>query len=142
MQNYIGTKLVKAMPMTRQEYNDLRGWKVPANENPEDDGYLVEYPDSEANHQDFAGYISWCPKKQFEEANICYSYYRNKPDFVNRMLAEYAQLTYRINKLHSFLSGEAMLSTQERDLMVCQLAAMRNYADALKVRIVASGVQV
>lgn len=59
MKQYIGTKIIKAEAMTRGEYNIKRGWKIPANENPEDEGFLVEYSD---------GYISWSPKKQFEEA--------------------------------------------------------------------------
>lgn len=60
MKSYLGVKLVKAKPMGRGEYNELRGWTTPADENPADEGYLVQYPD---------GYISWCPTKQFEEAN-------------------------------------------------------------------------
>lgn len=69
MKQYIGTKLVNAKPMTRQEYNDLRGWTVPSDENPNDEGYLVEYVDGgKANHPDFAGYISWSPKDVFERA--------------------------------------------------------------------------
>lgn len=69
MQQYIGTKLINAKPMTRQAYNELRGWTVPADENPADDGYLVEYIDGgQANHPDFAGYISWSPKDVFERA--------------------------------------------------------------------------
>ena len=61
MQSYISTKLIKAKPMTRGEYNKFRGWDIPKNENPNDEGYLIQYPD---------GYISWCPKKQFEESNL------------------------------------------------------------------------
>jgi len=69
MQKYIGTKMINAKPMTRQEYNDLRGWTVPADENPDDAGYLVEYTDGgQANHPDYAGYISWSPKAVFERA--------------------------------------------------------------------------
>ena len=68
-QAYIGTKQVCGAPMNRLEYNQLRGWTVPADENPDDEGYLVEYLDGGApNHKDFAGYISWSPKKQFEDA--------------------------------------------------------------------------
>lgn len=44
MKQYIGTKEVKATPMNRGDYNALRGWQVPENENPADDGYLVVYP--------------------------------------------------------------------------------------------------
>lgn len=69
MNRYIGTKTLNAKPMTRQTYNDLRGWQVPANENLADDGYLVEYLDGgQANHPDFKGYISWSPKDVFERA--------------------------------------------------------------------------
>ena len=69
MKSYIGTKQVRGMPMNRADYNTLRGWTVPADENPSDEGYLVEYLDGGApNHKDFVGYISWSPKKQFEDA--------------------------------------------------------------------------
>jgi hypothetical protein len=66
---YIGTKAVAAMPMTRLTYNVLRGWKVPADENPHDEGYLVEYLDSpEKNVEGFNGYVSWSPAEVFERA--------------------------------------------------------------------------
>ena len=45
--------------MTRGAYNKKRGWTLPKDENPKDKGYLVKYPD---------GYVSWCPKTQFEAA--------------------------------------------------------------------------
>lgn len=69
MKKYIGVKLVLASEMSRADYNALRGWTVPADENPADEGYLVEYLDGgKPNHPDFTGYISWSPKKQFEDA--------------------------------------------------------------------------
>ena len=51
MKDYIGTKMIQAKPMTRGDYNKYRGWQIPADENPEDEGYL-----------------SWSPKETFEEA--------------------------------------------------------------------------
>jgi hypothetical protein len=69
MRQYIGTKIINAVPMNRLEYNKLRGWEVPADENPFDDGYLVEYVDGgKPNHPGYAGYISWSPKDVFERA--------------------------------------------------------------------------
>lgn len=69
MKTYIGTKVITARPMTRQQYNDYRGWQLPANENGADEGYLVEYLDGgQSNHPDHAGYISWSPKDVFERA--------------------------------------------------------------------------
>ena len=69
MKPYIGVKQIRAKAMTREEYNELRGWTVPADENPDDAGYLVEYVDGgQSNHTDFAGYIRWSPKDVFERA--------------------------------------------------------------------------
>lgn len=69
MKQYIGVKLINATPMTRQAYNDLRGWALPTDENGADEGYLVEYVDGgQANHKDFKGYISWSPKDVFDRA--------------------------------------------------------------------------
>lgn len=65
----IGTKIVNMKPMTRGEYNAFRGWAVPADENPSDEGYLVEYLDGGApNTPHFAGYVSWSPKAQADAA--------------------------------------------------------------------------
>lgn len=67
MKRFIGTKIVNAKPMSRLKYNQLRGWNVPADENPADEGYLVEYQDGgRANVDGYAGYISWSPKDVFE----------------------------------------------------------------------------
>lgn len=69
MQKHIGTKLINAKPMTRQAYNDLRGWTLPDDENGNDDGFLVEYLDGgKANVEGFAGYVSWSPADVFARA--------------------------------------------------------------------------
>ena len=66
---YIGTKIIRALPMTRQEYNDYRGWQLPADENGDDEGYLVEYVDGgKANDPRHDGYISWSPSDVFKRA--------------------------------------------------------------------------
>lgn len=84
MQQYIGTKVVNAQPMTRLEYNVLRGWELPADENGDDAGYLVEYVDGgKANHPDYAGYISWSPADVFNRA---YRPYKGM-DFGNALTA-------------------------------------------------------
>ena len=69
MKEYIGTKIILAEPMNRQEYNDYRGWELPDDEDGREEGYLVEYPDSpNSNHACHAGYLSWSPKDQFDNA--------------------------------------------------------------------------
>jgi hypothetical protein len=67
VEEFIGTKRVTGKPMTRQEYNDYRGWALPADECGGDEGYLVEYLDGGIpNHGSHKGYISWSPEEQFE----------------------------------------------------------------------------
>lgn len=69
MQEYYGTKKLFAKPMTLGDYNALRGWTIPADEDPEKAGYLVEYTDGgKPNVSGFIGYVSWSPKDVFEKA--------------------------------------------------------------------------
>ena len=61
MKMYIGTKVIKAEPMTMKEAQKVLGRKI-ATLKPvtvEENGYLVEYKN---------GYKSWSPKDVFEEA--------------------------------------------------------------------------
>lgn len=69
MKQYIGTKIINAKPMTRLEYNQFRGWQLPADENGDDEGFLVEYVDGgKANTSEYNGYVSWSPTGVFERA--------------------------------------------------------------------------
>lgn len=54
MKKYVGVKLIEAKPMTRGDYNNYRGWTIPKDEDPKDEGYLVKYSND---------YESWSPKK-------------------------------------------------------------------------------
>lgn len=69
MKQYLGVKMIHAKPMTRLAYNQFRGWELPADENGDDEGFLVEYLDGgKANTSEYAGYVSWSPKDVFERA--------------------------------------------------------------------------
>ena len=69
MRDFIGTKMIKAKPMTRLDYNTLRGWALPDDEDGSDQGYLVEYTDGGSpNCEGYKGYVSWSPEEQFENA--------------------------------------------------------------------------
>lgn len=63
MKKYIGVKIVSAEPMDAESAL-LKGYKIGGIIKKDDpgrfNGYEVTYPD---------GYVSWCPKEQFEEAN-------------------------------------------------------------------------
>ncbi len=120
MKKYIGTKLLKAKPMTRGEYNAYRGWTLPKNENPTDEGYLVEYRDGGVpNDTRHAGYISWSPKDVFDKA------YRPTEALTFGMAIEAAQLGFAITRPGLgvnvvFMSGMTLPSfnTQDTDRKV------------------------
>lgn len=59
MKNYIGVKIVKAEPMTKGEFEKMRGAVSSMLEVDTTPGYMVKYPD---------GYLSWSPKSVFEKA--------------------------------------------------------------------------
>jgi len=61
MKSYLGVNMLKAQPMTLGEYNTHRGWEIPTNEDPNTEGYLVEYPD---------GHQSWSPAAVFETSYL------------------------------------------------------------------------
>lgn len=70
MEMYIGTKVTKARPMNRGDYNIFQGWDIPKNENPDDPGYLVGYPDAQSNFdgklEGGCHYLSWSPADIFK----------------------------------------------------------------------------
>ena len=87
MKKYIGTKLIEAEPMTRGDYNKYRGWTIPADENPADEGYLVKYSDS---------YVSWSPKEVFDKAYLVVDDNENLPSGVSigqKMVDEFVSYT-------------------------------------------------
>jgi hypothetical protein len=88
----IGTKIVLMTPMTRAQYNEYRGWGLPGDEDGNEEGYLVEYPDSRKRvHPAHAGYISWSPKA---EADAAYQNPREGMTFGHAI--EFAKRGYRI----------------------------------------------
>lgn len=87
MKKYIGCKLIKAEPMNRGDYNKYRGWTIPANENPADEGYLLRYPD---------GYESWSPKYVFDSAYLAVDDNKSLPSGVSigqKMVDEFISFT-------------------------------------------------
>lgn len=128
LQQYTGTKTIMATPMTRGEYNALRGWQVPADEDPNDPGYLVEYQnDSKANVEGFDGYISWSPQKPFEEA------YKASGTYDQRILIEMEELAKKIFKLDEYVRN---MDPDREDfyLLNIQLGIMQSYYAVLKAR--------
>lgn len=64
---FLGVKMIAAVLMSKALYCAHRGWDVPADENPDEEGYLVEYlGQGNSNHSEHENYISWSPKDLFE----------------------------------------------------------------------------
>lgn len=138
MQKYIGVKQVEAKPMTRGDYNDYRGWTVPKDENPNDEGYMVKYADD---------YVSWSPKETFEKS---YHIVGVRPlndsallmvstNYKERFLAEYIQLKTRLEglktMLHNWDNGKLSFTpTCPRSTYDLQVEAMTKYLAILESR--------
>lgn len=62
---FSGTSTVYAATMTRQEYNDYRGWQLPEGENGADVGYILEDRAGKKNTEELEGFVQWLPKDEF-----------------------------------------------------------------------------
>lgn len=145
MKKYIGTKMIQAKPMNRGEYNKYRGWEIPSNENPTDEGYLVKYED---------GYESWSPKEVFENAYREYmgltrlsdtSIFMQSNDYRERFIAEYKQLVIRYKGLKNMLykwdkDGLDFKPTCPRSTYNMQIKAMEDYIAVLEARAVMENI--
>lgn len=121
MKKYIGTKVIKAEPMTVTEAQVLGVEIKPATV--EENGYLVEYKD---------GYKSWSPKSVFDET------YKPAETFLDRLAVEQQELTEKVDKLRKFLSLEDALmkvGSFQFVRMTEQLEAMEKYLNILTRRI-------
>lgn len=136
---YISTKVVHAVAMTRGDYNSMRGWTLPADENGDDNGYLVEDPSAQPNVKGFAGYVSWQPQDMFEKAHDI-GIRQKAETYLDRMQAEFAELTTKVEKLKAFLGTESFskLSPVAQNDLEQQHSAMSRYANILSRRIVAA----
>lgn len=111
-EQYVGTKIVTA-------------W---AQEKDGQAGYSVKYSD---------GYTSWCPKQQFEEANIVIGHIDHLPLHQQRVMAEKAQIDDRLGKLNVFCAGSFFkaLPKDEQERLDRQREAMTAYTMILLERV-------
>jgi hypothetical protein len=138
--------------MSRGVYNALRGWTVPSSENPEDEGYLVEYTDGQtSNLVGFTGYVSWSPKEVFEKAYrqvgskvIEAKEERNKPDtWQDRLKNEIMDVTDRMKKLRTFAESSPSfmeLPAEDQSLLLAQYDAMARYLKIMIIRAHRAGL--
>lgn len=133
---YRGTKEMRATPMTKAEYCLLRGWPIPADEDPAEEGYVVQYEDGGAPQEEmaakgFTGYVSWSPADVFERA------YQPSSTHLERMEIEQGEVRERLQKLEGFIGTNPLfdqLSPLHRNLLLIQRNAMRTYLTVLETR--------
>ena len=129
---YIGTKSVLATTMTRGEYNVYRGWIIAENEDPSEQGYLVEYVDGgKPNDERHKGYISWSPRDVFEK-----SYHQSETP-QDRVRLEQRELMTKLDALENFLDkGQpSFIDDEQWALLQEQQKYMDAYSDVLAKRI-------
>lgn len=134
MEKYIGIKLVEAKSLNLGEYNDYRGWIIPSNENPLREGYLVKYD---------TGYESWCPKEEFEKANVKVKSFPSieetaRPPHQQRVIDEMYDLEEKRLKLNAFIGGSEIftkLDLDEQSRLKQQSLVMQAYVTILIERI-------
>ena len=129
---FIGTKSVLATTMTRGEYNEYRGWTIPENEDPTEQGYLVEYVGGgKPNDDRHKGYISWSPRDVFEQS------YHQAQTPQDRVRLEQRDLYDKLDKLENFLDkGQPdFIDDEQWALLKEQQMHMDAYNDVLTKRI-------
>ena len=122
MKKFIGTKVIMAERMTREEAQKVLGREIkPATD--EEDGYLVEYKD---------GYKSWSPKYTFEET------YKPAETFLDRLSIEQYELAKKVSGLRKFLYAEdeqMKVGKFQFIKLIEQFEVMKKYLNILTERI-------
>lgn len=126
MLHYKGVKYVLATPMNRRDYNDLRGWTLPEDEDGDDEGYLVKYTDGgKPNVEGFNGYISWSPKDVFERA------YQRNVTYKDALTIRLNDVHLDIQDLEYGIKHMELLGDKETELMHEELKTMKSYETLL-----------
>lgn len=124
MKKYLGTKLVTAKPMTREDAEAVLGKFIkPAKQEYSGEGYLVRYED---------GYQSWSPKEVFDKA------YKPADNFLDRLIIERDEVQQRLSSLTSALMQEDFqekVGSKQYYWMQEQRNAMEIYVEVLNKRV-------
>lgn len=128
---FVGTKKIKATPMTWGQYCELRGIPVTQDGNPgltpQTFGYLVEYPDTEhLNDPRFDGYVSWSPLKVFVES------YQPAETEQNLIKIEIRRTEAEMERLQNRVNAE--IHHSDHQLVKIQIGIMQAYLQVLYAR--------
>lgn len=123
-------QLVDAYRSTRQEYNDHRGWTLPADENGADAGFRVV--DLQTGH------TNWFPEDTFRSRHTRIAGAQpGEMPHVTRVRAELAELEGRLTKLRKYLDSDQSrnLAFEDLQLLRAQRMAMEAYKEILYRRL-------
>lgn len=123
---FAGTSLVHAATMTRQEYNDYRGWQVPEGENGCDVGYILEDRAGRKNTEELDGFVQWLPEDEFLR-----KFKQSPKNHIERMQSEKHELDVKLTALKAFL---AKLGTDQAPLLTDdQVYKLESQAEAMEL---------
>ena len=128
---FSGASLVYATTMTRQEYNDYRGWQLPEGENGSDVGYIIEDRAGKKNTEELEGFVQWLPKDEFLRK---FALAETPQD---RVRLEQRELYTKLDALENFLDKDqpSFINDEQWDLLQEQQKHMDAYHDVLVKRI-------
>lgn len=146
---YIGTKIVRALPLSEIEYYSLRGWAIPDKVMREKrKGYLVEYALNEGdapNHTHYKGYISWSPRAPFEACyrligdydNIEHSPHDASPQRkdLNVTSSQFEDLRNEISNIYEHIKS---VDNGKRDIYIASILIERNIN---RIRSILNGIK-
>ncbi len=137
MQIYIGSRLVKAIPMTQQAFSTYTSDGQPAYESPDTEGFLLEDPKGNSNHPDHAGQITWMHAMHFRSEFHCMSLPDSAPDYIQRLVGEWVLLQQKLADLQIFLKSDKFLKLPftSRELLQEQARVMSRYITILEERL-------
>ena len=128
---FAGASVVHAATMTRQEYNDYRGWQLPEDENGNDVGYILEDRAGQKNTEQMDGFVQWLPKDEFLRK------FASAETPQDRVRLEQRELNEKLDALENFLDkGQPkFIDDQQWALLQEQQKHMDAYNDVLVKRI-------
>ena len=128
---FAGASVVHAATMTRQEYNDYRGWQLPEDENGNDVGYILEDRAGQKNTEQMDGFVQWLPKDEFLRK------FASAETPQDRVRLEQRELNEKLDALENFLDKGQLkfIDDQQWALLQEQQKHMDAYNDVLVKRI-------
>lgn len=121
---------ISAQPMTLGQYNKLKGWDIPANEDPDEQGYLIVLVDKKPEALELTD-LTWCRKSIFDAK------YSPSNTFEERLNVEYVDLLGRSVGLSTFIESGKIdaLKTEHSAPLRVQSELMATYLVLLAHRI-------